>query len=77
MVNLTDMDTYNITEDIYFKMIDRCERAFTWDCIELEDGCAVVFSCKNNKPYDVVVYDEDDNKLPHDFDMAKFEALAA
>ena len=71
------MKIYNITDDIYFKMIDSCDKSFTWDCIELSDGYAVVFSCKNNKPYNVVVYDEYDNKQAHDFDIAKFEALAA
>jgi hypothetical protein len=71
------MKTYNITDDIYLKMIDRCYRAFTWDCIELADGCAVVFSCRDNRPYDVAVYDEDDNRLDHDFDIKRFETLAA
>ena len=73
------MTSYNITDDIYFEMINRAERyenAF-WDCIELEDGFAVTFALKNSKPYDVEVYDEDNNVIPNDFNLIRFEALAA
>lgn len=73
------MIRYNITDDIYFEMMNRAERYENayWDCIELEDGHAVTFALRDSKPYDVEVYDEDDNVLEHDFSLARFEALAA
>ena len=71
--------TYTITDNIYFEMIDRAskyENAY-WDCIELADGCAVTFGLMNGKPYDVEVYDADDNILAHDFNLTRFANLAA
>lgn len=73
------MKPYNITDDIYFEMINRAERYENvyWDCIELSDGCAVTFALESGKPYDVEVYDEDDNILVNNFNLSRFEMLAA
>ena len=72
------MRTYNITEDIYFKMIERVSQGdCKWDCIELEDGCAIAFRVINNAPRFIEVFDEDDNILEHDFSMTKFNQLAS
>lgn len=71
------MTTYNITNDIYEEMVERCSGTFPWDCIELSDGYAVVFACKNNKPYDVETRDEEDNIVANDFSIVKFNAFAA
>lgn len=73
------MNTYNITDDIYFEMIRRAERYENtyWDCIELEDGCAVTFAIRDSRPYNVEVLDEDNNEFEHDFSMARYEALAS
>ena len=69
------MNTYNITTDIYLQMLDRCEGSFIWDCIELADGCAVIFACKNGRLCDVEVHDEEDNVIKSDFSFEKLEAL--
>lgn len=73
------MTTYNITPALYEEMAERCadNATFTWDCIEL-DGFAVIFGSRNGKPYDVEVLDEENNDShPHNFDLAKFEKIAA
>lgn len=73
------MNTYNITDVLYEEIAERCadNATFTWDCIEL-DGFAVIFGSRNGKPYDVEVLDEENNDShPHNFDLAKFEKIAA
>lgn len=69
--------TYHITPSIYEELANRCDGTFTWDCIELADGYAIIFASKFCKPYDVEAFDEDDNSLQHDFNLATFELLAA
>lgn len=73
------MKTYNITNEIYFEMAERAAKydSCYWDCIELEDGCAVTFALENGKPCDVEAYDEEDNRMTTDFDLARFNLLAA
>lgn len=73
------MKTYNITNDIYEEMAERAAKYVScfWDCIELTDGCAVTFALKNGKPYDVEAYDEDDNRMTTNFDLDRFNLLAA
>lgn len=73
------MTRFNITDDIYFEMMNRAERYENayWDCIDLPDGFSVTFALKDFKPYDVEVFDEDDNELEHDFSIARYEALAS
>lgn len=73
------MTRFNITDDSYFEMMNRAERYENayWDCIDLPDGFSVTFALKDSKPYDVEVYDEDDNVIPNDFDLIRFEALVA
>ena len=71
------MTHFNITNDIYEMIAERCTGTFSWDCIELADGFAVVFACKNGKPYDVEVRNEDDDIVSSDFSLTRFEALAA
>ena len=71
------MTRFNITNDIYEMIAERCTGTFSWDCIELADGFAVVFACKNGKPYDVEVRNEDDDIVSSDFSIARFESLAA
>lgn len=77
--NLNTMKALHITDSIYFEMINRAERYENayWDCIELENGCAVTFALRNGKPYDVEAFDEDDNTLEHDFSLSMFNILAA
>lgn len=73
------MTTYNITSALYEEIAERCadNANFTWDCIEL-DGFAVIFGSRNGQPYDVEVLDEENNDShPHNFDLAKFERIAA
>lgn len=71
------MNTYNITDETYFKMIEIVESGnCNWDCIELSDGCAITFAVKGNAPRNIEVFDEDDNILTHDFSMARFNQLA-
>lgn len=73
------MTTYNITDVLYEEIAERCadNATFTWDCIEF-DGFAVIFGSRNGKPYDVEVLDEENNDShPHNFDLAKFEKIAA
>lgn len=70
------MKTYNITNDMYFKMSDIAEeRDCYWACIELADGCAMTFAVKNSLPCEVKVFDEDDNILEHDFSLARYSQL--
>ena len=74
------MNTYNITDVLYEEIAERCadNATFTWDCIELNDGFAVIFGSRNGQPYDVEVLDEDNNDShPHNFDLAKFKKIAA
>lgn len=72
------MTRFNITNDIYFKMIEIVEKGDSnWDCIELEDGCAITFAVRNNAPRYIEVFDEDDNVLEHDFSMTRFNQLAS
>lgn len=73
------MATFHITDTIYFEMINRAEKYENayWDCIELENGMAITFALKGGKPYNVEAFDEDDNSLQHDFNLATFELLAA
>lgn len=73
------MTRFNITNIHYEEMAERCADGanFIWDCIET-DGFVIVFKCKRGRPYDVEVLDEDNNdSYPHDFDLAKFERIAA
>lgn len=64
------MTTFNITSDIYEAIAEVCNgRTSSWDCIELENGYAITFACKNGKPYDVAVWDEDGEMLAHDFNL--------
>ena len=59
-------------------MIERVEQGdCNWDCIELNDGFAVVFACKNGKPYDVEVRDANDDVIAHDFSLEKFVRVLA
>lgn len=70
------MNTYNITDKTYYKMIERVEQGdCNWDCIELEDGCAITFAVLNNAPRYIEVFDEDDNILEHDFSLARYNQL--
>ena len=70
------MKTYNITEDIYFKMSDMAENGDgLFACVELEDGCAITFDVKNSLPCDVKVFDEEDNVLEHDFSLERYKGL--
>ena len=72
------MRTYNITNEIYYKMIERVNSGdCSWDCIELEDGCAITFAVKNNAPRFIEVFDADDNTLEHNFSMTLFNQLAS
>lgn len=73
------MTTYNITDVLYEEIAERCadNATFTWDCIMLNDGFAVIFGSKNGQPYDVEVLDEDNGLHPHDFDFAKFKKIVA
>lgn len=73
------MNTYNITDVLYEEIAERCadNATFTWDCIELENGYAVVFGSRNGQPYDVEVLDEDDNELKHDFSIARYDRISA
>lgn len=72
------MNTYNITDKTYYKMIERVEQGDCfWDCIELEDGCAITFAVRNNAPRYIEVFDADDNVLEHDFSMTRFNQLAS
>ena len=60
------MTTFNITSDIYEAIAEVCNgRTFYWDCIELENGYAVTFACKNGKPYDIEVRDENDDVVAY------------
>lgn len=57
---------YHITSDIYNSIAEVCEgRTSSWDCIELENGYAVTFACKNGKPYGIEVRDENDDVVAH------------
>lgn len=79
-INPKIMTTYNITDVLYEEIAERCadNATFTWDCIELNDGFAVIFGSRNGQPYDVEVLDEENNDShPHNFDLAKFEKIAA
>lgn len=71
------MTRFNITNDIYEMIAERCTGTFSWDCIELADGFAVVFACKNGKPYDVEVRNEDDDIVSSDFSLARYDRIAA
>lgn len=72
------MNTYRISDETYFKMIEIVEHGDSnWDCIELEDGCAITFAVRNNAPRYIEVFDEDDNVLEHDFSMTRFNQLAS
>lgn len=44
------MNTYHITPEIYEELANRCDGTFTWDCIELADGYAIIFASKFCKP---------------------------
>lgn len=70
---------YHITADIYEQMAESCSdnATFGWDCIELENGFAVIFASKNGRPYNVEVLDEDDNTVASDFDIKRFRAFVA
>ena len=60
------MTTFNITSDIYEAINEVCNgRTFYWDCIELENGYAVVFASENGKPYDIEVRDENDDVVAY------------
>ena len=73
----SNMNTYNITDETYYKMIDIVEKGDCyWDCIELEDGCAITFAVKNNTPCLVEVMNEEDVVLRHDFSLSRFNKLA-
>ena len=67
------MTIYNITEVQYEEMAERCTGTFSWDCIELENEWAIIFACREGQPYDIEVRNEDDDIIPHDFDLAKFK----
>lgn len=69
------MKPYHITPEIYEVMAESAHARpnMSWDCIELPDGYAVVFACRNGKPTDIEVMDEVDNALESDFDMKAFE----
>lgn len=73
------MTRFNITDVLYEEIAERCADnvTFTWDCIELNDGFAVVFACKNGKPYDVEVRNEDDDIVSSDFSLARYDRIAA
>lgn len=73
------MRTMNITDSIYERMAESCidNATFSWDCIELENGFAVIFASKNGQPFNVEVLDEDDNPVASDFDIKRFRAFAA
>ena len=66
------MKTYHITPAIYEELAERCDGSFTWDCIELPDGCAIIFGSKFCKPINVEVRDEEDDTIPSDFNMTDF-----
>jgi hypothetical protein len=64
-----------ITQDIYFKMIDSAIKYHShyWDCIELPNGNAVTFAMKDMIPYDICAYDIDDNELQHNFSIETYK----
>ena len=66
---------YHITADIYEQIAENASRygRSHWDCIELEDGCAITYEVKEGRPFNVKVYDEDDVQLDHDFSIYSFE----
>lgn len=72
------MKTYKITTEIYEEIVNRAERYNTcfWDCIEVASGHAVVFALDNGRPYDVEVFDEDNNTIGHDFNLSTFGRIA-
>lgn len=72
------MKTYNITNEIYTEMAERAAKVCLcyYDCIELEDGCAVTFALESGKPYDVEVRNEDDEIITNDFNVTDFEKVA-
>lgn len=71
------MTRFNITNDIYFKMIEIVEKGDSnWDCIELEDGCALTFAVKDKVPHHVEVFNEDDVILTHDFSLSRYNQLS-
>ena len=76
--NLNIMKTYNITNEIYSEMAERAAKYVScyWDCIELEDGFAVIFALDNGKPYDVEVRNEDDEVIASNFNISDFEKVA-
>lgn len=69
------MNTYNITPVLYEEIAERCadNANFFWDCIELENGFAIVFASRNGKPYDVEVMNEDDEVIENDFNYIRYE----
>lgn len=74
------MNTYNITDVLYEEIAERCadNANFSWDVVETEDGYGIVFKCKNGRPYDIEVLDEENNDpQPHNFDLARYERIAA
>ena len=72
------MKTYHITDSIYREMVKRAERyeSCAWDCIDIEGGLSLTFALEANVPSEVELYDEDDNIIMHDFDMARFDRMA-
>lgn len=70
------MTTYHITNEIYEMIAERCTGTFSWDCIELANGFAIVFASKDGKPYDVEVRDENDDVIAHDFSFKGFAQVA-
>lgn len=71
------MTTYSISDKTYFKMIEIVEQGDSnWDCIELEDGCALTFAVKDKVPHHVEVFNEDDVILTHDFSLSRYNQLS-
>lgn len=65
---------FEFTREIYWKMVDSAIKyeSHWWDCIELENGMAVTFAMDKMKPYDVEVFDEDDNVIPNNFNISQY-----
>ena len=66
------MKAYHITPEIYNEIANRCDGSFTWDCIELADGYAIIFGSNFCKPINVEVRDEEDDTILSDFNMKDF-----
>lgn len=56
---------FRFSKDIYEYMAESAVRycSHFWDCFEMPNGFAVTFAMDNMRPYDICVYDINDNVI--------------